>query len=86
MCFEEKQNYTDTYRKCGNRLNHSSHSDNSWGLPEGQIKRKMVINVIHAYEFIDCYKYYKYMYLYLFFRMKVAEIGLSITGKCTMLI
>lgn len=51
-----EQNYTDTYRKCGNRLNHSSHSDNSWGLPEGQIKTKMVINLIHAYEFTDCYK------------------------------
>lgn len=39
--FKERQNHGDTNRKCGNRVNHSSHSDNSWGLPDGQVKTKM---------------------------------------------
>ena len=31
-----------TYRKCGNCVNHSSHSDNSWVLPNEQIKRNKI--------------------------------------------
>ena len=41
-----------TYRKCGNWVNHSSHSDNSWVLPNEQIKRKNSVYWANSYSHV----------------------------------